>query len=42
MRESRVNRKKIQQLKEKIQLVQKQIQEAHKQQFDYIDEKISR
>jgi hypothetical protein len=42
MRESRVNRTKIQQLKEKIQLVQKQLQEARDQQFDYIDEKISR
>ena len=31
MRESRVNRTKIQQLKEKIQLVQKQIQEAQQQ-----------
>lgn len=39
MRESRINRKKIQQLKEKIQLVQTQIQEAHKQQSDYLDEK---
>lgn len=39
MQESRVNRKKIQQLKEKIQLVQKQIQESRNQQFDYIDEK---
>jgi hypothetical protein len=42
MHESRVNRKKIQQLKEKIQLVRKQIQEAHEQQFNYADEKISR
>ncbi len=42
MRESQINCKKIQQLKEKIQLVQKQIQEAHKQQFDYIDVKFSR
>lgn len=38
MHESRVNRVKIQQLKEKIQLVQRQIQEAK----DYADEKISR
>jgi hypothetical protein len=42
MRESRVNRTKIQQLKEKIQLVQQQIQETRKQQYDYADEKISR
>ena len=42
MHESRVNRKKIQQLKEKIYLVQTQIQEAREQQFDYADEKISR
>lgn len=42
MRESRVNRKKIQKLKEKIQLIQKQIQEAREQKIDYIDEKISR
>lgn len=42
MRESRVNRKKIQHLKEKIQLVQKQLQEAREQQFDYADEKNSR
>ena len=42
MHENRVNRKKIQQLKEKIQSVQKQIQEARNQPFDYIDEKISR
>jgi hypothetical protein len=39
MRESRVNRTKIQQLKEKIQSVRKQIQEAHRHQSDYIDEK---
>jgi hypothetical protein len=42
MKESRVNRKKIQQLKEKIQLIQKQIQEARSINLDYIDEKISR
>jgi hypothetical protein len=42
MHESRVNRTKIQQLKEKIQLVRKQIQEAQQINFDYIDEKISR
>ena len=42
MRESRVNREKIQQLKEKIQLVQQQLQEAREQQFDYADEKNSR
>jgi hypothetical protein len=42
MHESRVNRPRIQQLKEKILLVRKKIQKAHKQQLDYADEKISR
>ena len=42
MRESRVNHKKIQKLKEKIQLIQKQSQETREQQLDYINEKISR
>lgn len=38
-RESRVNRAKIQLLKEKIQAVKQQIKEAHQQQSDYVDEK---
>lgn len=39
MRESRVNRARIRELKEKIQLVRRQIQEAQQINSDYIDEK---
>lgn len=40
MRESRISQSKIQELKEKIQTIQRQIKES--QQIDYIDEKNSR